>query len=127
MRRFSLISKLLLAVGVALFATALAISGVGSTALAADAAKADPAAKLFKSKCGACHGTAGKPTKAGAKAGAKDWTDGKTLAALTDDQIRQLIRDGKKGDDGKQKMPKFAKLTADEVTALVGVVRKLQK
>ena len=84
--------------------------------------------KLYKAQCSTCHGLDGKgQTTVGKRVGAKDWTDGKTLKAVTDDKIKTIIRDGVKGQDGKQKMPTFGKLTDAQVAALVAHVRTLQK
>ena len=84
--------------------------------------------KLFKAQCATCHGMDGRgQTTAGKQAGVKDWTDGKTLKALTDDDIKKLVRAGKKGDDGKERMPAFPRLTDEQVQALVQHVRSLQK
>ena len=59
--------------------------------------------------------------------GTKDWTDGKTLKALTDEQMAKLLNTGVKGDDGKQRMPSFSKLGAEKHAALISYVRTLQK
>ena len=83
--------------------------------------------KVFKSKCAICHGADGKgQTTAGQKAAVKDWTDGKTLNGLTDAQIKERIKTGVKGDDGKQRMPANDKLTDDQVNALAAYVRTFQ-
>ena len=84
----------------------------------------DPMIKLYKSQCSTCHGKDGKgQTTAGKAAGVKDWTDGKTLKALTDAQFIEQVRKGKKGDDGKEKMPPFKKLTDEQVKSLIVYVR----
>jgi mono/diheme cytochrome c family protein len=99
-----------------------------SASLAATAPPPAATLKLYKAQCASCHGLDGKgKTTIGKKNGAKDWTDGKTLKEMTDAQIKQLIRDGKKGDDGKQKMPAFKKLTEVQVDDLIKYVRSLQK
>lgn len=93
-------------------------------------ALADDAAtlKLFKANCATCHGLDGKgATTAGKKAGVKDWSDGKTLNAMSDADIEKQLREGAKGKDGKQIMPAFKKLTAEQVAALVKYVRTFQK
>jgi len=119
------ITKLLsAAAGLALaLATATAASAGGG------ATPASPATvKLYKSQCSTCHGLDGKgKTTAGKKVGIKDWTDGKTLKALSDADIAKLLRLGNKGDDGKQRMPPFKKLTDDQIKALIAYVRFLQR
>jgi mono/diheme cytochrome c family protein len=87
----------------------------------------DATTKLFKIQCANCHGMDGKgQTTAGKQAGVKDWSDGKTLKALSDDKIRAIIRDGVKGDDGKERMPASKKLTDEQVNALLQLVRTFQ-
>ena len=87
----------------------------------------DATIKLFKVQCANCHGIDGKgQTTAGKQAGVKDWSDGKTLRALSDDKIRAIIRDGVKGDDGKDRMPPNKKLTDEQVNALLQHVRSFQ-
>jgi mono/diheme cytochrome c family protein len=87
----------------------------------------DETAKLFRSQCVTCHGADGKgQTTIGKQLGMKDWKDGKTLKALTDDQIRKTIREGIKGSDGKERMPPFKKLTDGQVGALIRHVRSFQ-
>jgi mono/diheme cytochrome c family protein len=101
-------------------ALCLTLFGAVAVARADDAATA----KLYKSQCSTCHGKDGKgQTTAGKAAGVKDWTDGKTLKAVTDDQFIDQVRKGKKGDDGKEKMPPFKKLTDDQVKALIAYIR----
>jgi len=99
----------------------LAIPFVGFLGTAARAD--DDSAKTYKAHCSPCHGVDGKgQTKAGQAQHVKDWTDGKTLAATTDDQAKGFLQNGIKGDDGKQRMPP-AKLTDDQITAILAYVR----
>lgn len=87
----------------------------------------DDTAKLFRSQCSTCHGLDGKgQTTIGKQLGMKDWKDGKTLKALSDDQIRKTIREGIKGSDGKERMPPFKKLKDDQMGALLLHVRSFQ-
>lgn len=87
----------------------------------------DETAKLFRSQCSICHGIDGKgQTTIGKQLGMKDWKDGKTLKALSDDQIRKIIREGIKGSDGKERMPPFKKVTDEQVGALIRHVRSFQ-
>lgn len=97
--------------------------------LAPWAAAAGPAedaatAKLYKAQCSSCHGLDGKgQTTAGKKLNLKDWTDGKTLPALSDEKAKAIIREGVKGPDGKQNMAPYKKLTDEQVSALVAYIR----
>lgn len=91
------------------------------------AAAEEDHAKLFKVRCASCHGVDGKgQTTAGKDLGMKDWTDGKTLKSLSDDKIREMLRNGVKAPDGKERMPPLPKLTDEQVTALVKHVRSFQ-
>ena len=84
-------------------------------------------AKLFKIRCSNCHGVDGRgQTTLGKQLEVKDWKAGKTLKALSDDQIRRLVAEGTKSPDGKERMPAFKKLTSDEVTSLIMHVRSFQ-
>ena len=106
----------------ALFA-GMALAVLGAVSLAAPD---DATAKLFKARCSICHGVDGRgDTTAGKAAGVKDWTDGKTLKALSDEQIEQTIRNGVKAPDGKDRMPPFPKLSDDQVKALRAHIRSL--
>ena len=94
------------------------------------AAHADDAAtlKLFKAQCASCHGLDGHgQTTAGKKVGTKDWGDPKVLKAMSDDDVVKAIQTGKKGDDGKELMPSFAKLGDDKIKALIAHIRTLQR
>ena len=71
-----------------LVATAVAVVGA-MTARAADG-KA-----LYEEKCAKCHGVDGKgDTKMGKKVGAKDYSDPKVQAALTDDAALKAVKEG---------------------------------
>lgn len=107
-----------------LFAATVLITvlGVAPGARAAD----EPTIKLFKAQCSSCHGLDGRgQTTAGKPLGVKDWTDGKILKATSDDKIKELMRTGAKGKDGKQTMTPFKKGTPEQVTALIAYVREL--
>jgi mono/diheme cytochrome c family protein len=109
--------------GVLFSGALLAVTGTVS-----HAAPDEATAKLFKARCSTCHGLDGKgDTTPGKAAGVKDWTDGKTLAAMTDAQIEERIRTGIKAPDGKERMPPFPKLTDDQVKALRAHVRSLSR
>lgn len=95
----------------------------------ASLARADEAAtlKLFKAQCATCHGLDGKgQTTAGKKAGVKDWTDPKILKPMSDTDVQKQIRAGKNGDDGKELMPSFTKLSDEKIKALADYIRTFQ-
>ncbi len=82
--------------------------------------KAAPDGKaIFQQKCSMCHGTEGKGYAA---IKTPDLTDPKVQAAVTDAQIMDIIKNGKKGTamvgwDGK--------LSADEMKAVAAYIRTL--
>lgn len=107
--------KLLLLGGALLVASAL-------TATAADA-------KVNYDKlCAKCHGKEGKgETKMGVKMGAKDYTDPKVQAAVTDEAMFKATKDGFKDKDGKVLMKPSEGLTDAEIKDLVAYMRKFKK
>jgi cytochrome c6 len=100
------------------------LTGAVITAAALFAA---PVAENWENHCTKCHGDDGKgQTKAGKKAGAKDYTDAKVQATMKDDEMLKAIVDGVKA-DGKEKMKGYKdELSAEEMKALVGYVRKFK-
>jgi cytochrome c6 len=78
-------------------------------------------------QCAKCHGADGKgDTKMGKKLEVKDYTDAKVQAAMTDEEMTKIIKQGKKEGD-KTKMKAFTDLTDPEVKALVAHVRSFKK
>lgn len=108
--------------------TKLAVSLIAGSLLAiASTLSAADGKGLFETNCAKCHGADGKGnTKMGQKAGAKDLTDPKVQAGVTDDKIAKSIKEGVKEGD-KTKMKAFPDLSAGDVKALVGYVRSLKK
>ena len=106
--RFDLIPKFLL------------IAGLLVSAAAFKAAPDEPdGAAIFKQKCSMCHGPEGKGFAA---IKTPDMTDPKWQKSLTDKEMEEVIKNGKKGTS----MPAFGeKLKDDEVTAVIGFVRSL--
>ncbi len=96
---------------------------VGATAALADAP--DNWAK----NCAACHGSdGGGHTKAGRMAQVKDMTKPDYQKGFTDEQAAKQIKEGLKDPSGKEKMRAFGdKFSDDDIKALVGYVRSLQK
>jgi len=81
--------------------------------------------ELFAKICASCHGKDGKAqTPIARKLGVKDLTQNK----LTEAEIKKQIVEGKRDEQGKEKMPAFkTKLSDDEINSLVNVVKELRK
>jgi len=87
--------------------------------LALPAADAPDGAALFKDKCAMCHGAEGKGFAA---IKTPDFTDPKVQASITDKEMTEVIKNGKKG----TAMPAFGdQLKEDEIKALVTFIRSL--
>ncbi|KAB2662280.1 MAG: cytochrome c [Verrucomicrobia bacterium] len=104
------------------------LSGVAAVSLLASSAMAADVAENWAKNCASCHGKDGRgQTKAGKMAGTKDMTDAAYQAGLKDEKMFASVKDGLK-DKGKDVMKPFAaKLTDDEIKALVAHVRTLKK
>ena len=104
-----------------IFMTGL-MAAITSSALAAEV-KAN-----WEKHCQKCHGPDGKgETKMGRQSGAKDYTDPKVQAELTDEKAIKIIKEGII-EKGKKKMDPYAdKLTDDEIKALVAYIRAFKK
>jgi cytochrome c6 len=99
----------------------LCFFAVGATARAADVKE------NWDKQCAKCHGADGKgDTKMGKKLEVKDYTDAKVQAAMKDDEMAKIIKQGKKEGD-KTKMKAFTELSDAEIKALVAHVRSLKK
>jgi cbb3-type cytochrome c oxidase subunit III len=103
--------------------TCLLVAGgllVSSLAFHAAVPAADGSA-VFKANCAMCHGTDGKGFAA---LKTPDFTSPKWQASMTDKQIKEVIKNGKKG----TAMVAFGdKLSDEEITAVVGYIRSLKK
>jgi cytochrome c553 len=78
--------------------------------------------------CASCHGKDGKgQTTMGKKAGCKDYTDAKVQEALKDDKAFKSVKEGLKEGDKELMKPFAAKLTDDEIKALVAHMRTFKK
>ncbi len=85
------------------------------------AAHAQAAADLFKSKCVMCHATDGTGSKVGKSMGAHDFTT-PDVQKMSDAALTDTIT------NGKNKMPKYAdKLKPEEIKGLVAYIRTLKK
>ncbi len=96
--------------------------------LAALTARADDAKALYESNCAKCHGTDGTgDTKMGKKLGAKDYSDSKVQAALTDDNAAKAIKEGLKDSEGKTLMKATEGVSDSDVKGLVAYMRTFKK
>jgi len=106
--------------------TLFKVLGVGAFLLAFSLAlqggpKPDDGADLFKQKCSMCHGVDGKGYSA---LKTPDFTDPKVQASLTDEEITEVIKNGKKG----TAMPAFGdKLSDEQIKSLVTYIRSLKQ
>jgi cytochrome c6 len=82
----------------------------------------------WEKHCQKCHGADGKgQTKMGRQSGAKDYTDPKVQAELTDANAVKIIKEGIV-DKGKKKMDPYAdKLNDEEIKALIAYIRAFKK
>jgi cbb3-type cytochrome c oxidase subunit III len=79
----------------------------------------DDGGDLFKQKCSMCHGVDGKGFPA---LKTPDFTDPKVQASLSDKEITETIKNGRKG----TAMPAFAdKLSDEQIHSLVTYIRSL--
>jgi cytochrome c6 len=84
---------------------------------------AEDGAALFSQKCALCHGKDGKGQPQWRAKGQPDFTDAHFQSSVTDQQISDVIHNGK----GKF-MPSFkTKLSDEQITALVAQVRAFGK
>jgi mono/diheme cytochrome c family protein len=97
-----------------------------------DASAADPKTeRLWRAKCGSCHGEDGKAqTEQGKKMGVADLTTAAWQKQFTDDKIKAAIADGvNETRDGKKKeMDAFkSKLRPEQIADLTAFIRSLGK
>ena len=82
---------------------------------------ADSAA-LYAKSCAACHGARGTPGAAMARS-TMDFASAEAMATVTDSALRHAVADGK-----GRAMPAYqARLTAEQIDALVGYIRTFSK
>lgn len=104
--------------------TSMKILFVAAAGLAVPAiVGAADAAENWSKQCAKCHGEDGKgQTTMGKKMGLKDYSDAAIQAAMTDEEIIKITKEGVK-EKGKT-MPGYAgKLSDEEITALVAHIR----
>ena len=112
-KRFFVVTSLVIAVN------AISHFSEMSTAMAAKI----NAMKLYNKHCNACHDKKGKPTDFGKELGTTDFTDTKWQISATDEKIVKQITDGAP----EKMMPFKEKLSADEIGALVPLIRSFAK
>ena len=97
------------------------------TVAEATAETIDPA-PIWTQHCKKCHAEDGSgSTKMGQKFGVKDYTDAAVQAAMSDEEIIQVTQEGVV-ENGKKKMPPYAaKLTDEQIAALVPYIRAFKK
>ena len=99
-----------------------------SVVLASASAFGADAKANYDKHCAKCHGPDGKgQTRMGKQAGAKDYTDAKVQAEMTDEKAFKSIKEGQKV-NGKEAMKPFAgTLSDDEIKELIAHIRKFKK
>jgi cytochrome c551/c552 len=106
----------------------LLILTIAMAGLVALSARAADGKALYEEKCAKCHGADGKgDTKMGKKLGAKDYSDAKVQAELTDDAAIKAIKEGAKDKEGKVVMKPTEGVSDDEAKAIVAHLRTLKK
>src|SRR6478736_4892446 len=97
-------------------------------ATAALSARAADGKAAYDKDCAKCHGADGKgETKMGKKLGAKDYTDAKVQAALTDDQAIKAVKEGLKDKAGKTLMKPAEGMSDADIKAVVAYMRTFKK
>ena len=92
------------------------------TLLAADAKG------IYEKECTKCHGADGKgDTKMGKKLGAKDYTDPKVQADVTDAAAFKAIKEGLKDKEGKTLMKPTEGVSDADFKAVVAYMRAFKK
>jgi cytochrome c6 len=100
------------------FAVAVALSVVLTLSLSARAQNGSET--LYKSKCAACHGADGSGSAMGKKLGAHDFQTA-DVQKMSDAELTDVIT------NGKNKMPKYGSLKAEDIKGLVAYIRTLKK
>jgi mono/diheme cytochrome c family protein len=100
------------------FAVAVALAVVLTLSLSARAQNGSET--LYKSKCAACHGPDGSGSAMGKKLGAHDFQTA-DVQKMSDAELTDVIT------NGKNKMPKYGSLKAEDIKGLVAYIRTLKK
>ena len=102
--------------------------GIAIIAASALSAMAGDAKALYEKECTKCHGADGKgETKMGKKMGAKDYTDPKVQAELTDEAAFKAIKEGFKNKEGKVLMKPAEGISDEDIKGLVAHMRTFKK
>ncbi len=102
---------------------AFAIASTNIPAALPTVSTAPDAVAIYAAKCAKCHGSDGSGTEKYKKKGIKDFTDAKWQKSRSDAQFTASISNGK-----GEVMPSWkAKLSAEEIKTLVGLVRSWGK
>ena len=106
----------------------LIVLSIAVITVAALSARAEEAKTLYDNNCAKCHGADGNgDTKMGKKLGAKDYTDAKVQAALTDEAGVKAIKEGLKDADGKTLMKPSEGISDGDAKGLVAYMRTFKK
>ena len=82
----------------------------------------------YEKECTKCHGADGKgDTKMGKKLGAKDYTDPKVQAEVTDAAAFKAIKEGLKDKEGKTLMKPTEGVSDADIKAVVAYMRTFKK
>ena len=96
--------------------------------LASPALLAEDAKAIYEKDCTKCHGADGKgETKMGKKLGAKDYSDAKVQAALTDEAAFKAIKEGFKSKEDKVLMKPAEGVSDADIKAVVAYMRTFKK
>lgn len=83
---------------------------------------------IYDKQCKKCHGEDGKgQTTMGKKYGAKDYTDPKVQAEVTDEVAIKAVKEGYKDKAGKVLMKPSEDLTDADIKAVVAYMRTFKK
>jgi cytochrome c6 len=99
-----------------------------TSVLAAGTLLAGDAKAIYDKECTKCHGADGKgDTKMGKKLGAKDYSDPKVQAAVTDAAAFKAIKEGLKDKEGKTLMKPTEGVSDADIKAVVAYMRTFKK
>ncbi len=102
---------------------ALSVATLAFTTTLPPVSAAPDATAIYTAKCAKCHGSDGSGVEKYKKKGIKNFTDAKWQKSRSDTQFTASISNGK-----GEVMPAWkAKLSAEEIKALVGLVRAFKK
>jgi mono/diheme cytochrome c family protein len=105
--------------------SAAVLMAAASGLRAQQAQQAKMGAELYASTCQSCHGAAGTPSPAMARAmaGIPNFADSTTMAAVADSTLRNAIADGK----GRMMAAYKSRLTPAQIASLVTYIRSLSR